>query len=160
MSVKNLLPYQAAGEVARLKQAGTITVHTLPTPRYTRIDFQLMNVGVTLGEHTPRWGYRVAKFIDGWTANTPPHELSFDPPIKSTDGQEQPFNLDTALAALRARGWTVHRWPTGARAWLGPVLPVRNRDQIAQLRTRLTRNLIALQGHTDLSTQVDLAFDY
>lgn len=161
MSIKDLLPYQGAHEVAALKQHATVTaVRVLPAPRYTRIDFYRINVGVALGERTTRWGYRVEKYIDGWTANTPPHEITLDPPIKSTTGQEQPFDLDNALAALQARGWTVHRWPTGARAWLGPTLPVRDRQQITRLRAALTRQLYETRGHTELSTQVDLAYDY
>ena len=46
------------------------------------------------------------------------------------------------------------------RAWLRAPLPVRNREQINRMRSALTHHLITTQGHTTISTQVDLAFDY
>lgn len=133
----------------------------LPKPTYTRIDFHQVNLAAITGEN--RWGWQVAKYIDGWTATTRPHDIQLDPPIKSSDGQ-QPFDIDKALATLAARGWTVHRWhingADGARAWRGSPMPVRNREQISRLRHLLTDRLIRAQGHTDASTQVDLALDY
>jgi hypothetical protein len=173
MSVKNVLPYQGAREMADLKrqQAAVTNVRMLlppshsvtgglPQPRYTRIDFFRVNVGIERGAKEPVWGWRVLKYIDGWTAHTPPHVVTDDPPIKSADGREQPFDLDTALQHLKTRGWTIHRWPTGARAWLGAPLPVRDRSQIGRFRAALTKHLWATHGHTDMTTQVDLAFDY
>ena len=84
--------------------------------------------------------------------------------MRSADGTQEPFDIDKALAHLAAHGWTVHRWQSGlsqgARAWLGSPLPVRNRAQINRMRSALTHHLIATQGHTTISTQVDLAFDY
>ena len=136
----------------------------LPQPRYTRIDFFAINVGIALGLHEIKWGWRVSKYIDGWTAGTAPHTVEDDPPMRSADGTQEPFDIDKALAHLAAHGWTVHRWQSGlsqgARAWLGSPLPVRNRAQINRMRSALTHHLIATQGHTTISTQVDLAFDY
>ena len=146
------------------RQHVRILPRPLPQPRYTRIDFFQINVGIALGLHEIKWGWRVSKYIDGWTAGTPPHTVEDDPPMRSTDGSQEPFDIDKALAHLAAHGWTVHRWRTGlsagARAWLGTPLPVRNRAQINRMRSALTHHLIATQGHTTISTQVDLAFDY
>jgi len=173
MSVKDLLlPYASTAEVTRLKQLSQPAPTTeriykmriLPQPRYTRIDFFQVNVGIELGLHEIKWGWRIAKYIDGWTATTKPYIIAEDPPMKSTDGTEAPFEIDTALAHLAEHGWTIHRWQAGlnagARAWLGPVLPIRNRAQINRMRGFLTHNLSITQGHTTISTQVDLAFDY
>ena len=54
----------------------------LPQPRYTRIDFFQINVGIALGLKEIKWGWRVSKYIDGWTANTPPHIVADDPPMR------------------------------------------------------------------------------
>jgi hypothetical protein len=139
------------------KTVHSVRARSVPQPRYTRIDFELINVGIEY--HRVQWGWRIAKFIDGWTANTPPHVVEYDPPIR-TPNDFKNFDIDTALDLLQQNGWTVHRWDTGARAWKGPALPVRNREQIIKLRARLTHNLVQTQGHTDRSTQVDLIYDY
>jgi hypothetical protein len=167
MSVKSLLDNAGAEEpeALRHKSQPVHAAHALPQPHYTRIDFHQVNVGTEAGLKEIKWGWRVAKYIEGWTATTPPHTVKDDPPLQSADGTQEPFDIEKALSYLTEHGWTVHRWQstglnTGARAWLGTPLPVRNRAQINRMRSTLTRNLIATQGHTDTSTQVDLAFDY
>jgi hypothetical protein len=168
MGVKTMLDYTPEKHSYVPAPPTVSSIHVfprpLPQPRYTRIDFFQINVGIALGLREIKWGWRVSKYIDGWTANTPPHIVADDPPMKSTDGTDEPFNIDKALTHLAAHGWTVHRWQSGlsagARAWLGSPLPVRNRAQINRMRSALTRHLIATQGHTAISTQVDLAFDY
>ena len=69
----------------------------LPQPHYTRIDFFQINVGIALGLHEIKWGWRVSKYIDGWTAGTAPHTVEDDPPMRSADGTEEPFDIDKAL---------------------------------------------------------------
>ena len=53
---------------------GVSSIHVfprpLPQPRYTRIDFFQINVGIALGLKEIKWGWRVSKYIDGWTAGT------------------------------------------------------------------------------------------
>jgi hypothetical protein len=52
--------------------------------------------------------------------------------IKTTD-----FDLDAALAWCKENGYTVRRWPSGARAWRGKPWPVRTAHQIVKLRRKL-----------------------
>ncbi len=116
--------------------------------RVTRVDL------IQVGEHV-----RVDKFPYGWTLSTPPISSDLKP-----DG----FTLDQALDWFSGnRAWTVRTWPGGARAWLGPLIPVRTKVEIIHERSKLQRWL-----HDQLSAgnfepgkylpgeyQVDLAFD-
>ena len=136
---------------------------TPPEPRLapvTRIDFHYVNQ--TLPPAAPRYGWQVFKYLDGWTASTPAAMVESDPPLKPTPEhpEPRPFDLDEALARLEAAGWTVHRWQGGARAWKGPALPVRTREQIRSMRRRFTAELIRTAGHPHLTTFADLAYDY
>lgn len=92
-------------------------------------------------------GLLVFKYPEGWTATTRPVERNLN----------QEWDLDRAVAWLTENGWTVRRWPGGARAWLGKPLPVRNWGQIKRKREELTQRRALfpdLQLHT-----IDLAFD-
>lgn len=46
-------------------------------------------------------------------------------------------SLEDRLAELTAAGWTVRRWPGGARAWKHGLVPVRKTWQIKKLRDEL-----------------------
>lgn len=92
-------------------------------------------------------GLFVLKFSDGWTASTPAYDRHLTPD----------WTIDAAARWLEENGWTVRRWPGGARAWLGRLLPIRTRAQIARKREQLLRS-----GPPDPAIQIhtlDLAFD-
>ena len=104
----------------------------------TRIDF------VESGQ-----GWQVRKYPYGWTART--HPLSLE---------EKPagFDLEAALAWCEQRHWQVRRWPGGARAWKGELLPVRDSSSIRAMRRQVERNIMS--NHTDVRRAFDLAFDF
>jgi hypothetical protein len=52
--------------------------------------------------------------------------------IKSAD-----FDLEAALAWCESNGYTVRRWPGGARAWKGEPWVIRTGWQIVKLRRKL-----------------------
>lgn len=67
------------------------------------------------------------------------------------------FDIENALAWCRSNGWTVRRWPGGARAWKHGLVPVRTRGAIIKLRDELRMN-----PRPDLEGQgvnLDLAYD-
>lgn len=101
----------------------------------TRIDMTIVGDGTLT----------VRKYPAGWTASTPPVECSITP---------KP--LDECLTWLESHGWTIRRWPGGARAWQGEILPVRNRDSIKRLREQFQRHPVpGVQAHT-----LELAYDW
>ncbi len=64
-------------------------------------------------------------------------------------------SLDDALRWCENTGWTVRRWPGGARAWWGGLRPVRSAGQIKQKREELMRYPVpGLQVNA-----LDLAYD-
>lgn len=69
------------------------------------------------------------KFADGWFERRRNTDLGLR--------CEPKWTLEAAVAWLEAHGYTVRRWPGGARAWLGEILPVRNKAQIIMLRNQL-----------------------
>lgn len=136
----------------------------LPGPTITRIDFFLFNERAYTGRDLP--SCRVLKYAAGWTASTPPVSIEINPPIKlnpagvePTAAGAQPFDLETALTILTARGWTVRRWKTGARAWRGAPEPVRDRAGIGKLRRRAETGLLARDPYAP-PVNADFAFDY
>jgi hypothetical protein len=128
----------------------------LPQPTITRIDFFLYNEKVYTG--VDRLACRVMKYASGWTAHTEPAAVELNPPIKIAAG-EIPFDLDTALAELTARGWSVRRWQTGARAWRGAPEPVRDRFGIQKMRRRAEAGLMARDPYAP-PVSADFAFEY
>jgi len=84
--------------------------------------------------------------------------VEINPPIQAATGP-QAFDLATALAILAARGWTVRRWRTGARAWRGAPEPVRDRAGIHKLRRRAEAGLLARDPYAP-PVSADFAFDY
>jgi hypothetical protein len=104
----------------------------------TRIDF------IETGK-----GWQVRKYPYGWTAKT--HPISLDE--KPAD-----FDLEAALAWCEQQRWQVHRWPGGARAWKGDLLPVRDASAIRAMRRQVENNIMS--GHIDTRRAFDLAFDF
>jgi hypothetical protein len=98
----------------------------LPPPRITRIDFEDISRRLAAPDGS-QWVVR--KFAQGWTAHTNPCDIKGNPP----------FNIDRAVAELETTGWTVYRWPGGARAWRGRPEPVRDRAQIIRFRRTIER---------------------
>ena len=150
-------------------------------PTITRIDFFLYNQRaytgrLASGEAGSTPSCRVLKYAVNWTATTPPVAVEINPPIQTATGP-QAFDLDTALAILAARGWTVRRWRgpgasdatdrrdpynapgAGARAWRGAPQPVRDRAGIAKLRRRAEAGLLARDPYAP-PVSADFAFDY
>lgn len=103
----------------------------------TRIDF------VKVGDC---WSIR--KWPYGWTASTP----------FIREETKANFDIHAALNWCRENGWTVREWlnfsPSGARAWLGKPLPVRDAHTIKAMRRRQ-------QKYPDFYRYVnfDIAFD-
>jgi len=104
----------------------------------TRIDFR----------QTPH-GWHVAKYPYGWTASTRPLYQEDKP---------AGFDLEAALAWCQANGWSVRRWPGGARAWKGQPLPIRSAVDIIRLRRRLETQYTNYGDSGGLRIY-DLAFD-
>ena len=74
-------------------------------------------------------------------------------------GETKPagFNLEKALAWCESQGWTVRRWPGGARAWKYGLEPVRSKSQVISLRDDLRQNpRPELQGQ---AVGLDLLYD-
>ena len=88
------------------------------------------------------------KFSEGWFERQRNTDLGLRCEAKWT--------LDAAVSWLEAHGYTVRRWPGGARAWLGDILPVRNKAQIIMMRNQLAyeRPHDPTQYHA-----LDLAYD-
>ena len=67
------------------------------------------------------------------------------------------FDVEAALDWCRSNGWTVRRWPGGARAWKHGLVPVRTSGAIIKLRDELRMNPRPdLEGH---GVNLDLAYD-
>lgn len=65
--------------------------------------------------------------------------------------------LEDRLTALEQNGWTVRRWPGGARAWRNGLVPVRKAWAIKKLRDDLARTVRPeLEG---VAWSLDLAYD-
>jgi hypothetical protein len=105
----------------------------------TRIDF------IKLGGNT----WQVRKYPYGWTART--HPIGVDE--KPAD-----FDLEAALVWCEQHHWQIRRWPDGARAWKGELLPVRDASAIRAMRRQVDKNILA--GHIDARNKFDLAFDF
>jgi len=110
------------------------------TPKITRVDMKEYSRGVL-----------VSQFEDGWTARTSAIEIHRNTTI----------SLSEMVTWFKDHGWQVHQWKGGARAWLGPVLPVRSMWQIISLRQELHSQLILAGGHHPLGElhALDLAVD-
>ncbi len=103
----------------------------------TRIDFILIEDQM-----------HIRKFPYGWTARTP----------HMTDDIKSPQECENAIAWCNTHGWIVHRWPGGARAWCGELLPVRDYSTIKFLRQQIAQN--HQYGQSDERTNYNLAFDW
>lgn len=108
-----------------------------PDAEIIRIDFELLEGGRCI----------VNKFGKGIKGN-----------LFVVDGQNKPgFDLETALAWCKQNGWTVRRWPGGARAWKRGPEPVRGSHEIIRLRDQLRENpRPELEG---MGAALDLAYD-
>jgi hypothetical protein len=84
----------------------------------------------------------VIKYADGWTSGSAAADVHVNADTPITE----------MIAWFKAHGWTVHTWgdvdgaPIGARAWLGPALPVRNKYQIIALRGQMESMLRQFGG--------------
>lgn len=127
----------------------------------TRVDFYRINVNGQIPNAPVHWGYLVRFYIQGWDFYTTPYRTEIDPPTRDADGREQPFDLSVALETLEDAGWTVRRWATGARAWRGPAMPVRTREQIIGMRRRQSRRLAESHGQPEpeFTTFIDYAYE-
>ena len=90
----------------------------------TRIDFTIVPVDGAVN---------IRKYGEGWTASTPPA-------ITSTNRTQ---SLEDMLSWLEEHGWTVRRWPGGARAFRGKPMPVRTRSAIQRLRDQFREYPVA-----------------
>jgi hypothetical protein len=103
----------------------------------TRIDFTVVPVDGAVN---------IRKYAEGWTASTLPA-------IASTNRTQ---SLEDMLAWLEDHGWTIRRWPGGARAFRDRPMPVRTRAAIQRLRHELTTYPIpGVELHT-----LDFALDW
>jgi len=80
-------------------------------------------------------GYGPAKkcFRAGWFPGDKPR-LSDAGPLA------EGWTIEIAADDLAAKGWTVRRWPGGARAWRIKARPVRTGEYAARFRERMLAN--------------------
>ncbi len=71
---------------------------------------------------------RVIKFPEGHHPGDPYAGLSDYPTT---------WDMENALEWCEAHGWSVFRWPGGARAFLGKPWPIRTTAEIRRMRQRL-----------------------
>lgn len=77
--------------------------------------------------------------------------------VVSFERKPQGFDIEKALRWCDGHGWTVRRWPGGARAWRDGLEPVRTTGAIKKLRDELRcRPRPELQGQ---GVALDLAYD-
>jgi hypothetical protein len=89
-------------------------------------------------------GWKVRKYPLGWTAKTQP---------LSEENKGKDFDIAAALDWLRKNHWTVMQWNGGARAWRYKIHPVRNAEEIRELRRRVNAD-------KTINSQADLAYVY
>jgi hypothetical protein len=89
-------------------------------------------------------GVQVSKFLGG----------SIGPAERAT---KPDLELEPAVKVLEERGYSVRRWPGGARAWYGAPTPVRSRERAKELELDLRRN--PRPELADLAEPLDLSFD-
>ena len=82
-------------------------------------------------------------------------EEAHDIPI-SNDQKPADFDLEAALSWCEEHGWTVRRWPGGARAWKGTPWPIRTRWQIRKKRMEVER--LAMRGYFGDANVIGLDF--
>ena len=90
-------------------------------------------------------GVQVMKWPLDWVPGTQP-EISY---------KHKQITLAWAVKQLQLKGWTVRTWHKGARAWNGPLRPIRTKGQIIRKREQFTRHP---RPGIQLCT-VDFAFD-
>jgi hypothetical protein len=106
--------------------------------KIVRVDF------VKLGD-----ALHIQKYPYGWTANTRPIE----------DKVVSLAERESAISWCESRGWTVRRWPDGARAFKGPAMPVRDARTIRSMRNRVNTDHSAGRP-TDNKRFFDFAYDF
>jgi hypothetical protein len=94
--------------------------------------------------------FYVKKFPFGWTAKTRP--------IQETEKTEAEW--EKAILWCESNGWNVRRWPDGARAWMGPVLPVRDAAGIRAMRRKAEAEFQRLENIGTNKIFYDFAFDF
>lgn len=106
-------------------------------PEITRIDFAILSKTIVVNKYAAGWEDRLGV-------------------AESKSHKKDEFKYEEALDWLRAHGWVVRQWPTGARAWKYGLKPVRSRGQILKLRSQMSSRppRPELQGFMP-----DLAFD-
>jgi len=89
----------------------------------------------------------VTKFEDQYT---------LDGYIPRDTSIQEAWSLDQMAAWLEGKGWTVRRWPGGARAFKDGLKPIRTRAQIHRKRDVLKLNPPkGVEVHA-----LDLAYDF
>ena len=95
----------------------------------------------------PTEGVLVRKYAEGWES---------DPSLRPAIHTNTTASLDEFVAWLEAHGWTVRRWPGGARGFLGKQFPVRTKAEIKRLREQFYRFPVkGVEAHA-----LDLAFEW
>lgn len=114
-----------------------------PKPPITRIDFTVTTVVVA-----------VNKFEEGWDSHPRAAAAHL---VEGKQHKPGEFDLEAALKWCADHGWTVRRWPGGARAFKDGLKPVRTAEQIQRMRRELSRYpRPELQGQ---GVRLDLAYD-
>jgi hypothetical protein len=111
-----------------------------PTGQITRVDMI----------STPTQGVLVRKYAAGWTASSVAADIHFN--------QEQ--SLEQMIAWFEAQGWTVRKWPGGARAFRGKPLPVRSGPEIANLRRKMRARPGDYPELAGIICTLELAYDW
>ena len=96
--------------------------------------------------------WRMRKYPEGWKIGQNPME---------TEVVERKVAVDE-IKRCEADGWTVRRWPGGARAFKGAAKPVRDGATIKAMRSDAYDRAVC-KGQTETAQNIlscDFAFDY
>ena len=85
----------------------------------------------------PDGGVRVFWFRDGWYCRNNRANPKCAPATNHINGD---MSLESMVAWLENNGWSVRRWPGGARGWKEEMLPVRTAFEIKRMRNRFERH--------------------
>lgn len=91
---------------------------------------------------------RIDAYPYGWKAQTRPMSQ-----------ETRSATLESVVEQYKKDGWQVRRWAGGARAWKGPLLPVRDQDAILQMRRRYSQRPGELARLSGGFIRLDFAFD-
>lgn len=91
----------------------------------------------------------VLKWRKGWAPGAPP----------CANDQNTEMDLDEMVDWLEREGWTIRRWPGGARAWRDGLRIIRTRGQILRKRKQLQTGAGYGPEIRNIAHTLELAYD-